>query len=384
MKIALIGQKGIPTKQGGIEKHVEELSQRLAGLGFAVYAYSRPHYTGRQEKSYQYNGVNIVNLPSLKTKHFDAITHTFISTIDALKKDYDIIHYHGVGPSLLSFIPRILKPKVKVIVTFHCIDRYHQKWGALARFMLALGERAACVFPHQTIVISKTLQKYCRYRFDHETVYIPNGVNPATEENLEILERFNLEPKNYIVAVSRLIRHKGIHTLIKAYNLVSEKKNSLPKLVIVGDGSSTDDYVKEIKTLAQSNSNIIFAGLQSGSDLNALFKNAGLFVQPSEAEGLSIALLEGMAYGVPAIISNIEENQEPAENCALEFINKSVEDLADKLSYALDHPTEMAQLAKQAKLRTETEYDWDNIAKATGLIYLELTGLKLVEHTQLS
>jgi glycosyltransferase involved in cell wall biosynthesis len=250
--------------------------------------------------------------------------------------------------------------------------------------MLALGERSACAFPHQTIVISKTLQKYCRYRFDHEAVYIPNGVSPATAENPEILKQFGLEEKKYIVAVSRLIRHKGIHTLINAYNIVAKKNVSLPKLVIVGAGSDTDDYVKEVKTLAQGNSNIIFTSMQSGADLNTLFKSAGIFVQPSEAEGLSIALLEGMAYGVPSIISNIEENQEPAEGFALEFINKSVEDLASKLEYALAHPAEMAELAKQAKLRTETEYDWNNIAKATGQTYLELAGLKLVERTQLS
>jgi glycosyltransferase involved in cell wall biosynthesis len=369
MKIAFIGQKGIPTKQGGIEKHVEELTKRLAGFGFNITVYSRSHYTEKRDKKYTYEGVTIINIPSINTKHLDAITHTLFSTLHALTQDYDVIHYHGVGPSLLSFIPRIFKPSVKVINTFHCIDRYHQKWGRLAKLILALGEYTACKFPHQTITISKILEKYSRSEFNSKAKYIPNGASITHSQNNKILKELDLEAKDYIVTVSRLVRHKGIHTLIKAYNQTTQTK----KLVIVGDGANTDDYVKEVKSLAGNNKNIIFAGRQSGDNLYALFENAYLFAQPSEAEGLSIALLEAMLYEVPMIISNIEENQEPAGGCALEFINKSIEDLKRKLQYALDNPEIMEAFAKKAKIRAQTEYNWDDITKETALTYQELT-----------
>ncbi|MFA6525998.1 MAG: glycosyltransferase family 4 protein [Candidatus Buchananbacteria bacterium] len=369
MRIAFIGQKGIPTKQGGIEKHVEELSTRLASLGFNVSVYSRVTYTGDKRKSYAYRGVNIINLPSIKTKNLDAISHTFISSVHALFQDYDIIHYHGVGPALLSFIPRIFKPSAKVIVTFHCSDKNHQKWGKFAKVMLALGEYAACIFPHETITVSKTLEKYCLYNYGTKAKYIPNGVAVDQDENLSALNELGLVKNNYIVSISRLVRHKGIHTLIKAYNQVTTNT----KLVIVGDGSNTDEYVSEIKKQAEGNPNIIFAGMKSGADLAAIFKHAYLFIQPSETEGLSIALLEAMAYGVPAIISNIEENQEAAENLALEFANKSAEDLKRKLKYALDNEDIIQALARRAQERVKREYDWDIIARDTSDLYLELT-----------
>jgi len=372
MKIAFIGQKGIPTKQGGIEKHVEELSRKLAELGFDITVYSRPSYTGDKRKSYDWHGIKVINLPSLKTKNFDAITHTFISTMHALTQDYDIIHYHGVGPALLSFIPRIFKPSAKVIVTFHCIDSQHQKWSRFAKFMLTLGEYAACKFPHETIAISKTLHRYCQYQYQTASNYIPNGVAISADQNLSALDGLDLKRKNYIVAISRLIRHKGIHTLINAYNGI----NTDMPLVIIGDGANTDAYVKEMQSLAKDNPKIIFAGRKSGADLTALFKNAYLFVQPSEAEGLSIALLEAMAYGVPAIISNIEENQEAAENLALEFVNKSPEDLKRKLMYALDNEDIILALARRAQERVKQEYDWDNIARSTAELYLELADHK--------
>lgn len=368
MKIAYIGQKGIPTKQGGIEKHVEELSQKMAELGFDIYVYSRAHYTGNSAANYKWNGVNIITTPSINTKHLDAISHTLISSIHALRQDFDIIHYHGVGPALLSWIPRIFKPQAKVIVTFHCLDRQHQKWGPFAKSMLHLGEWAACKFPHQTIVISKTLEKYSRYQYGTHAKYIPNGVISHETEATKILEQLNLQPQDYIVAISRIVRHKGLHTLIKAYNHLTTDQ----KLVIVGDGANSDSYVNEIKELAKNNPNIILAGQKTGADLTTLFTNAALFIQPSEAEGLSIALLEAMLYGVPVLISNIEENQEAAEGVSLEFVNKSVDDLKRKLKFALDNPEIMGNLAAKAKIRAGSEYDWNNIAKETALTYQEL------------
>ncbi|MFA5029260.1 MAG: glycosyltransferase family 4 protein [Patescibacteria group bacterium] len=369
MKIALIGQKGIPTKQGGIEKHVEELSTRLARAGFDVTVYSRAYYTGNYKNSYTYQGVKIINLPSIKTKNLDAITHTLFASIDSLFKDYDIIHYHGVGPSLLSWIPRLFKPKAKVIATFHCIDRYHQKWGGFARFMLGLGEWAACRFPHQTITVSETLKKYCKYRFDRETSYIPNGVQLIENKNSnDILKKYNLEKNGYLIAVSRLIQHKGIHTLIKAYQQLKTEK----KLVLVGTGANTDNYVNYLKNLSANNDKIIFTGQKSGGDLETLFKNSYLFIQPSEAEGLSIALLEAMAYNIPVLISDIEENREAVKGFALEFKNKDIEDLARKLNFACDNPKIIKDKAQLAKTRVDKEYGWDNIVKQTISLYQEI------------
>lgn len=174
MKIAFLGSKGIPAKSGGIERHVEDLSVRLARLGHEVFVYSRKQYTKYDKK--QYKGVNLIYLPSIRTKNLEAITHTFLATLDVLRKKYDIIHYHGVGPATLSFIPRLLCRKAKVIVTFHCQDQFHQKWGRFARLYLAFGEYASCKFPHKTIVISNTIKDYCKKVFNKDTERIPNGV----------------------------------------------------------------------------------------------------------------------------------------------------------------------------------------------------------------
>ncbi len=370
MKIAFIGQKGIPAKSGGIEKHVQELSLGLAGADFDIFVYSRPHYTGSRKTKHQ--KVNIVNLPSINTKHLDAISHTLAASIHACFKKYDIVHYHGVGPALLSWIPKIFSPGTKVIATFHCIDRQHQKWNRLARIALGLGERAACVFPDKTITVSKNLRKYCRYRFDRATSYIPNGVQidsrPVSRSRAEkIMAKWELNKNGYFLTVSRLVKHKGIHTLIKAY----QKLNPEQKLVIVGDSAKTDQYVNYLKKLAGNNPKIIFTGQQTGRTLKTLFENAYLFIQPSEAEGLSITLLEAISYGRPVLTSDIEENQEVVGKTPWKFKNKSVNNLAKKLKLALADQKNLKIQAQKAKRKISKEYNWPKIVEETASLYQE-------------
>src|SRR3989339_1395132 len=245
MRIAMIGQKGIPALYGGIERHVEDLSRELARQGHDILVYARSWYTPQAITNYR--GVKIIHTPSWHTKHLDAITHTFFSTLHAIRQKPDIIHYHGVGPSLLSWLPRILSPRTKVIATFHCIDRYHQKWGWLARTILRLGEKTACLFPHQTISVSKTIEKYCQNEFNQFTVHIPNGVEKNDRPvGSSLLYQWNLEPNKYLLAVTRLVKHKGMHYLIDAWQIARQQHPELlsdHKLVIAGDSAFTDNYV---------------------------------------------------------------------------------------------------------------------------------------------
>jgi glycosyltransferase involved in cell wall biosynthesis len=204
-------------------------------------------------------------------------------------------------------------------------------------------------------------------------VYIPNGVKlPEILESQEIGKLWNLKKDSYILAASRLVRHKGIHHLIRAYLDIETDK----KLVIAGESSFTDDYAAEIKELAAGNKNIIFTGNQTGRALAELFSNAYLFVQPSEYEGLSIALLEAMSYSLPVLVSDIPENLEAVRENGLKFKNKDWQDLKKQLQYALENGGEIKKLGKNARQRVAEEYDTDKAALATIDLYQSLKGLK--------
>lgn len=378
MRIAMIGQKGIPAVYGGVERHVEELSTRLSEGGFDVTVFCRPWYGNKlkvkSEKLKIYKGVNLVYLPSLKTKHLDAISHTFIAIIYALFGKYDIIHFHGVGPALLSWLPKIFCRKTKVVTTFHCIDRKHQKWGFFARLMLRVGEWAACRFADQTITVSKTLQQYCSEAYDKDTLYIPNGVT-VTANNFgpvsEILAKYNLERDKYLLMVSRLVRHKGAHYLINAFRALREKNADFCglKLVFAGDSAFTDDYVKELKNSAAGDSDIIFVGFQSGRPLEDLFLNALAVVHPSESEGLPIAVLEAMSYGKVVLASDIPENMELIKDHGFSFQNKNISDLIERLKELLVR-RDLKEKGTEAKNFVAAHYNWDFVVTEVKKVYL--------------
>lgn len=371
MKIALIGQKGIPALSGGVEKHVEKLATRLAAKGHGVYVYVRSHYTDPALTEYQ--GVTLIHLPSIRTKHFDALTHTFLATMHALFQDYDILHYHSIGPSVLSVIPRIFRPRTRVIATFHSRDYFHKKWNRIAQFLLQWAEKITCTVPEKTIVIGETLRQYAEAEYQKPFICIPNGAEVAHTTDTAALHQWKLRPQRYLLAVSRLVAHKGIHYLIKAFNEL-EDTNQIPnnfKLVIAGAPANTEDYAAFLRFLIRHRPNVLLVGEQTGAALETLFSHAYLFVQPSEDEGLSIALLEAMGHGLMPVASNIPANREVVGETGALFPSQDVESLKKTLAYFLTRPNEVRDFGKRAEARVGAHYSWDAIAERTLEVYEE-------------
>lgn len=382
MKIAMIGQKGMPAIHGGVERHVHELAVRLVERGHSVTAYSRKWYTGGKTKPVE--GVVIKHTPSLHTKHFDTITYALFATVQAIKDRQEVIHYHGVGPSLVSWIPRIFAPRIRVVNTFHSIDRKHEKWGVIAKLALWLGEWASCRFAHKTIAVSRTIQQYVRDAYSRDIEYIPNGVPTYTKtKNTDTLKQFKLKSKDYIVMVSRLIPHKGAHYLIAAYQKLQKSNPELlngKKLVIVGDGHYTDAYVSYLKNMAEGDPNVIFTGFQSGDDLKQLFSHAMLMVHPSNNEGLPITVLEGMSYGLPLLVSDIPEHRELIHDAKYNFTRSDVASLKRKLEALLtETKTKLANRGRKNRAIVAAGYNWENIVTEIESLYEKEATPEIVE-----
>lgn len=370
MRIAMIGQKGIPAAYGGIERHVEELSLELAKQGHNVVVYARAWHTPKNITNY--HGVQILHTPTLRSKNFDAIFHTFTSTIHALFQKPDVIHYHGVGPALLCWIPRIFSPKTKIVVTLHCLDRYHQKWGLFARIMLRIGEWAGCAFAHQTISVSKTIKNYCLNEYKKLTTYIPNGVIPAQPQNYSLLDQWDILPGKYLLMVSRLVKHKGAHYLLEAWQFVRQQNPELLKdykLVIVGGSTFTDDYVAQLHQIARGDNSIVFTGWQKGRTLEELYANSALLVHPSENEGLPITVLQAMSHARPVLVSDISEHKEIISDERFWFSNTNIYSLAQKITELMQNQELLKEKGIKNKALVEKNYNWKDIANQTIALY---------------
>ncbi len=377
LKIAYIGQKGVLNPSGGgIETHVEELSVRMANKGHKVFLYTRPHYTPAEYKKYE--NVSLISIKSIHTKHLDALSHSLFSILHAVRNKMDIIHIHGVGPSFWSWLPRIISPRIKVISTAHSDDWNHQKWSWFARTSLKFGAWMSAKAAHDVITVSKELQKRFLSLYNRSIKLIPNGVfTEKINTNDELIKKFDLKKDKYILAISRLVRHKGIHYLIQAFKeLKKDKKYKDYKLVIVGDASFTDSYAKFLKKMVNGNKDIVFTGPQRGETLEQILSNAYVYVSPSMAEGLSIALLEAMSYANTTLVSDIVENLELVNgdsnlgSVGFSFKNKSIPDLTDKLRILLNDPKIVKQVGKKAREFVKVYYNWNDIVDRIDKVYM--------------
>jgi glycosyltransferase involved in cell wall biosynthesis len=367
MRVAMIGQKGYPPVHGGIEKHVAEISERLTASGIKVDIYSRPHYSSARGPS-SVDGLEILRIPSVPTKHLDAITHTIASTFHAMFRKYDIVHYHALGPGLLSGLPRLL-PSTRTVVTVHGLDWQREKWGPLASSVLKIGERASVMLPDQTIVVSKALQTYYRQRYDRHTHYIPNGITEPGSGQVELLKGLGVTRK-YILFVGRLVPEKGCHLLCEAYGRLPDDVRREYQLVIAGDAGFTEGYVRDLKSVSPPET--LFTGYVQGDNLDSLYANADMVVLPSTLEGLSIALLEGMSHGRCCLVSDIPPNREAAADCAPFFRSGESDDLLQALIRLLADPAQRADFAQRARKHVLENYSWTETVQQTLKVYRDL------------
>lgn len=368
-KIAMIGHKRIPSREGGVEVVVEELSARLIEHGYAVEAYNRAgyHVSGKDfEDTHKkiYRQIRIIVIPTLRNGKLNAIIYSILATLRALFGRYDVIHYHAEGPCTTLFLPRLFG--IRIVATIHGLDWQRAKWGNFASKVLKFGEKMAAKYADEVIVLSKNVQEYFLSTYGRETHYIPNGINrPEIRDIKEIKDKYGLEKDGYILFLARLVPEKGLHYLIEAYEQLATDK----KLVIAGGSSHSFDYIKQIKEMAMRDDRIIMTDFVQGRVLQELYSNAYLFVLPSDIEGMALSLLEAMSYGNCCLVSDIPENIEVVEDKAVSFKKGNVKDLKEKLADLLEHPEKVKKYKNESTEFICGKYNWDEVVNQTMALY---------------
>lgn len=367
MKIAMLGHKRIPSREGGVEIVVEELSTRLTKKGHTVDVYNRKGNNVadkniQTEKIKEYKGVNIKTIFTINKKGLDALIYSFLASIKVAFGKYDCIHYHAEGSCAMLWIPHLFKKRT--VVTIHGLDWQRSKWGGFATKYIKFGEKMAAKYADEIIVLSKGVQNYFKATYGRETNFIPNGVNaPEFKKPNIIQEKYGLKGDDYILYLARIVPEKRLDLLIDAYSKIDTKK----KLVIAGGASHTNDYLEEIKKKASEDDRIIMTGFVQGEELEELFSNCYLYCLPSDVEGMPISLLEAMSYGKNCLVSNIEENVQVCENYAITFKKGDLDDLTEKLNQCLE--VENGTNNEEISDYVLNKYNWDDVVKKTEKLY---------------
>ena len=370
MKVAMIGHKVVPSRRGGIENVLTTLCPLLAEAGIEVTCYNRStdkvenEYIGTVENN-KYRNVTLKNAWTVNARGASAMIASFTAAIHAAFSNYDVVHFHAEGPCAAMWIPKMFGKRC--VATVHGLDWQREKWGkGFASKYIKFGEKVMVKCADEIIVLSESAKTYFQQTYNRETVLIHNGISKPTKKTAEqITQRYGLTPGSYICMVSRLTAEKGVHYLIDAYNRIQTDK----KLVIAGDTSDTDDYVAMLKQKAAGNPNIIFTGFITGDILTEIYSNAYLVTLPSDIEGMSLSLLEALAYGNAVLCSDIPENTLVTEDKAMHFRKSNVDDLAEKLQKMCDDKALVDELKTGAAEFILNKYSWDDVAAATGRLY---------------
>lgn len=372
--IAFIGQRGVPATIGGIEHHVEEIGARLVARGHDVTVYTRANYVSNHVT--EYRGMRVRYIPTAPTKHLEALVHSGLSTAVAMMpgpNHADILHYHAIGPSVFTPLPRALTSR-GVVLTVHGLDYDRDKWGVGARTALRSAGWISAHVPHATITVSKNLADFYLRRYGRVAHYIPNGVAAPVDRPPRLIgERFGLRGRDYALFLGRLVPEKAPDLLLRAFHTVDTSS----RLVIAGGSSFTDRYVQQLEALAARDPRVLMVGAVQGELLQELYSNAALFVLPSRLEGLPLTLLEAASYRLPLVASDIPPHREiigddgPGGRM---FPSGDENALAAALTETLEDLDAAFAGARLVGDRVAGDYDWDRATEATEAVYAAVLG----------
>lgn len=359
MRIALIGSRGIPARYSGFEQFYEQLALRLVQRGHHVTVYNRSHFIRDIKKSYQ--GVRIVSLPSIPTKHLDTITHALVSTLHAIVQRYDIVYYCIVGNSPLVWLPRLVGAKTLINVDGE--DWAREKWSGFARAYQKWCEGIACKAADAVIADAKGILARYLSLYNHKAAFVPYGADIRTglrsssdNRSRAVLEKWNVTPDNYIFYVGRFVPENAIDLLIRAYRRLDTDK----KLVLVGDAPYAEDFKKSLHALAHGDNRIIFTGYAFDDEYERLSANAYFYVQPSGVNGTRPALLDQMGFGNCVLVRNSAVNMEVIGDCGCFFDKTRPEDsLVEEIRNLLAHPETVKMYRAKVTARIENYYNWE-------------------------
>jgi glycosyltransferase involved in cell wall biosynthesis len=365
MRIAIIGIKFIPARFGGFETAVDELSRGLVRQGHRVRVYNRSGMTDYAELSYE--GVDLVTLPTAKSKNLSTIVHAFLATLHVLFHRVDVVHYFTTGVTLWA--PLVRLSGMKVVCSVDGTDWQRAKWGRFARWYLRWSEKLAVRFCHGLIADSQDVKKYYRQNYGVDSSCIAYGMREQRSQEHEVLERFGLKERDYILFVGRLVPENNVHCLIRAF----ERTTTEQKLVIVGDDPWEKEYMRSLKSTPDRR--IVFTGGVYGDGYAQLQQNAYLFVLPDEVGGTHPALVEAMGYGNCVLVNDTPSNLEVISDAGFHYRGTDADaDLREKMQQLLDRPELVAKYRVRAREHARAHFRWTDVVEQHVKLYRQITG----------
>ena len=348
-------------------------------MGHQVVVYNRRGMSSHPARVY--DGVELVTLPTLKSKNLSTICHAFLCTVHVMFRRVDVVHYFTTGATLFAPLPRLMGKKI--VCSVDGTDWQRAKWGRLAKWYLRFSERLAVRFCHGLISDSRDVMNYYRQTYGVASSRIAYGIreHPPGEAggSVSTLEKFGLARRDYLLFVGRLVPENNVHHLIRAFERTTTDK----KLVIVGDDPWERDYVRALKSTRDAR--IVFTGGVYADGYAELQQGAYLFVLPDEVGGTHPALVEAMGFGNCVLVNDTSSNLEVIADAGFSYRGKDgADDLQRRLQMLIDAPVLVETYRQKAGQHAREHYRWEDVVQQHILLYRQIMdGRERVEAVEL-
>jgi glycosyltransferase involved in cell wall biosynthesis len=362
VRLAILGTRGVPARDGGFETFAEELGGRLAARGHDVTVYGRTRWVPRGQR--EYRGMHIVRLPAPRSKYLETVVHTVFSAIHALRSHWDVVYVCN-----LANVPSVVLLRAagkRVVLNVDGLEWQRAKWGPLGRAYYRLCARVASRLPVELVTDARVIQGYYQTAYGRSTSYFPYGTDMEPVPDDGSLARLGLTAGQYVLYVSRLEPENNADVVIAAY---ANLKTDLP-LAVIGDAPYASEYIGKLKAAAAQDRRIRLLGAHYGHAYRVLRSHAAAYVQATEVGGTHPALVEAMGYGNAIAANDVPEHREVLADAAVYY--RGAEQLQLALQRLLDDPALNAQLRSAAHDRARSLYGWDAVATAYESWILEL------------
>ncbi len=353
LKIAIIGDRGIPARYSGFSTLVEQLAVRLVrDHDMEVSVYCRSSYY--EEKPKYFEGVRCYYFSSPGGKNFESIIHSNISICHALINSYDLVFIVDPGnapfawPLNLRFLPTV----------FHTdgMGWKRRKWSPLQQKYYKWSEWVCARLATALVTDSRAMQEYYLSEYKAPSSFIPYSGEVGKAPSEDCLKLFGLEKKEYYLVVARVEPENNIDLIIKEYRTSGVDR----PLLVVGGARYESEYSKLV--MGQASEKVRCAGpIFESETLNSLYQNCYAYLHGHEVGGTNPSLLRAMHWGAACIPIDVVFHREVMGEKGL-FFDEVPGHLANILKELESDPGRVEQLGRLAKERSETLYRWDAVA----------------------
>ena len=360
LRIAIIGSRGYPYVYSGYETLVKELSERLTRSGHKVTVYC--HRSLFKHKPKKLNGINLVYTPSVKSKIFSQLYNSFFSFVHVCFSKSDVVFVVNSANGPFGLLTKIFKKKTCINVDG--LEWLRPKWKGLGSLYFKFASKLATIFYDEIITDSVEMNKVYKEKFQKESKVIAYGPTMNHNKNSKILEKFNLEKKEYYLIVGRLIPDNNSKQILKGFL----KSNTKKLIVVVGDVPYNDDYAENIKLF--SSKKVVFTGyINDQVDLTALYNNCYGYIHGHEFGGTNPTMINALDLNCQIIALDTVFNREMLENKKSVLFSKI--SITEKINEFEDKYDQLIE--ENINYELPKKYDWDLIKNKYLNVFYGLT-----------